>query len=81
MEPYFFIPGILSDNFIILSFEDYNQLCFVQFTKKMDSPDVNRRKHEKLSCLDFKVLLSIVTVYITVILHNESLALAEVLYN
>ncbi|XP_048791917.1 WD repeat-containing and planar cell polarity effector protein fritz homolog isoform X1 [Lagopus muta] len=47
--------GILSDNFIILSFEDYNQLCFVQFTKKMDSPDVNRRKHEKLSCLDFKI--------------------------
>ncbi|NWR61631.1 FRITZ protein, partial [Bucorvus abyssinicus] len=46
--------AVLTDNFIILSFEDHNQLCFIQFTKKMDSPDVNKRL-EKLSCLDFKV--------------------------
>ncbi|NXA16023.1 FRITZ protein, partial [Sapayoa aenigma] len=46
--------AVLTDNFIILSFEDHNQLCFIQFTKKMGSPDVNRRP-EKLSCLDFKI--------------------------
>nr|XP_021411511.1 WD repeat-containing and planar cell polarity effector protein fritz homolog [Lonchura striata domestica] len=46
--------AILTDNFIILSFEDHNQLCFIQFTKTMDSPDVNK-KLEKLSCLDFKI--------------------------
>ncbi|NXR43324.1 FRITZ protein, partial [Zosterops hypoxanthus] len=46
--------AILTDNFIILSFEDYNQLCFIQFTKTMDSPDVNKRL-EKLSCLDSKI--------------------------
>ncbi|PKK20586.1 WD repeat containing planar cell polarity effector [Columba livia] len=46
--------AILTDNFIILSFEDHNQLCFIQFTKKMDSLDVNKRL-EKLSCLDFKI--------------------------
>ncbi|XP_032039591.1 WD repeat-containing and planar cell polarity effector protein fritz homolog [Aythya fuligula] len=46
--------AVLADNFIILSFEDHNQLCFIQFTKKMGSPDVNRRL-EKLSCLDFKI--------------------------
>ncbi|XP_010086195.1 PREDICTED: WD repeat-containing and planar cell polarity effector protein fritz homolog [Pterocles gutturalis] len=46
--------AVLTDNFIILSFEDHNQLCFIQFTKKMDSHDVNKRL-EKLSCLDFKI--------------------------
>ncbi|XP_035751203.1 LOW QUALITY PROTEIN: WD repeat-containing and planar cell polarity effector protein fritz homolog [Egretta garzetta] len=46
--------AVLTDNFIILSFEDHNQLCFIQLTKKMDSPDVNKRL-EKLSCLDFKI--------------------------
>ncbi|NWU97699.1 FRITZ protein, partial [Upupa epops] len=46
--------AVLTDNFIILSFEDCNQLCFIQFTKKMDSPDSNKRL-EKLSCLDFKI--------------------------
>ncbi|XP_027518796.1 WD repeat-containing and planar cell polarity effector protein fritz homolog isoform X2 [Corapipo altera] len=46
--------AVLTDNFIILSFEDHSQLCFIQFTKKMDSPDVNKRL-EKLSCLDFKI--------------------------
>ncbi|NXC39357.1 FRITZ protein, partial [Penelope pileata] len=47
--------AVLSDSFIILSFEDYNQLCFVQFTKKMESPNVNRRRTEKLSCLELKI--------------------------
>ncbi|XP_068042519.1 WD repeat-containing and planar cell polarity effector protein fritz homolog isoform X2 [Anomalospiza imberbis] len=46
--------AVLTDNFIILSFEDHNQLCFIQFTKTMDSPDVNKRL-EKLSCLDSKI--------------------------
>ncbi|XP_010281632.1 PREDICTED: WD repeat-containing and planar cell polarity effector protein fritz homolog [Phaethon lepturus] len=46
--------AVLTDNFIILSFEDHNQLCFIQFTRKMDSSDVNKRL-EKLSCLDFKI--------------------------
>ncbi|NXM35474.1 FRITZ protein, partial [Oxyruncus cristatus] len=46
--------AVITDNFIILSFEDHNQLCFIQFTKKMDSPDVTKRL-EKLSCLDFKI--------------------------
>ncbi|KAM6085830.1 WD repeat-containing and planar cell polarity effector protein fritz homolog isoform 1-T7 [Theristicus caerulescens] len=46
--------AVLTDNFIILSFEDHNQLCFIQFTKKTDSPDVSKRL-EKLSCLDFKI--------------------------
>ncbi|NXX10528.1 FRITZ protein, partial [Podargus strigoides] len=46
--------AVLTNNFIILSFEDHNQLCFIQFTKKMDFPDVNKRL-EKLSCLDFKI--------------------------
>uniref|UniRef100_A0A8C0UWU8 WD repeat containing planar cell polarity effector n=1 Tax=Cyanistes caeruleus TaxID=156563 RepID=A0A8C0UWU8_CYACU len=46
--------AVLTDNFIILSFEDHNQLCLIQFTKAMDSPDVNKRL-EKLSCLDSKI--------------------------
>ncbi|XP_040454043.1 WD repeat-containing and planar cell polarity effector protein fritz homolog isoform X2 [Falco naumanni] len=46
--------AVLADNFIILSFENHNQLCFIQFTKKIDSPNVNKRL-EKLSCLDFKI--------------------------
>ncbi|NXP56350.1 FRITZ protein, partial [Heliornis fulica] len=46
--------AVLTDNFLILSFEDHKQLCFIQFTKKMDSPDVNK-KLEKLSCLDLKI--------------------------
>ncbi|NWR17308.1 FRITZ protein, partial [Emberiza fucata] len=46
--------AVLTDNFIILSFEDHNKLCFIQFTKTMDSPDVNKRL-EKLSCLDSKI--------------------------
>uniref|UniRef100_A0A8C5T633 WD repeat containing planar cell polarity effector n=1 Tax=Malurus cyaneus samueli TaxID=2593467 RepID=A0A8C5T633_9PASS len=46
--------AVLTDSFIILSFEDHNQLCFIQFTKTMDSLDVNKRL-EKLSSLDFKI--------------------------
>ncbi|NXK92760.1 FRITZ protein, partial [Formicarius rufipectus] len=46
--------AVLTDNFIILSFEDHNQLCFIQFTKKMDSLNVNKRL-EKLSCLDLQI--------------------------
>ncbi|KAM7118074.1 WD repeat-containing and planar cell polarity effector protein fritz homolog isoform 4-T4 [Ciconia maguari] len=46
--------AVLTDSFIILSFEDHNQLCFIQFTKKVNSPDINKRL-EKLSCLDFKI--------------------------
>ncbi|KAF4799683.1 WD repeat containing planar cell polarity effector [Turdus rufiventris] len=52
--------AVLTDNFIILSFEDHNQLCFIQFTKTMDSADANKRL-EKLSCLDSKVLSYICT--------------------
>ncbi|XP_030345047.1 WD repeat-containing and planar cell polarity effector protein fritz homolog isoform X2 [Strigops habroptila] len=54
MEEQTYLSAVLTDSFIILSFEDHNQLCFIQFTKKMDSPDVNKRL-EKLSCLDFKI--------------------------
>ncbi|NXA40800.1 FRITZ protein, partial [Eudromia elegans] len=46
--------AVLTDNFIVLSFGDHNQLCFIQFTKKMGSPDATKRL-EKLSCLDFKI--------------------------
>ncbi|NWI10771.1 FRITZ protein, partial [Crypturellus soui] len=46
--------AVLTDSFIILSFGDHNQLCFIQFTKKMESPGVNKRL-EKLSCLDVKI--------------------------
>ncbi|XP_064366197.1 WD repeat-containing and planar cell polarity effector protein fritz homolog isoform X2 [Dromaius novaehollandiae] len=46
--------AVLTDSFIVLSFADHDQLCFIQFTKKMSSPDVNKRL-EKLSCLDFKI--------------------------
>ncbi|NXA51498.1 FRITZ protein, partial [Nothocercus julius] len=46
--------AVLTDSFVVLSFEDHNQLCFIQFTKKMGSPDVNKGL-EKLPCLDFKI--------------------------
>ncbi|XP_058523858.1 WD repeat-containing and planar cell polarity effector protein fritz homolog isoform X4 [Ochotona princeps] len=52
--------ALLTDNFIILSFLAQNKLCFIQFAKKMDSPDVNKRL-EKLSALDYKVLSSVRT--------------------
>ncbi|KAL4824943.1 hypothetical protein H8958_010369 [Nasalis larvatus] len=51
---------ISDDSFIILSFLAQNKLCFIQFTKKMDSSDVNKRL-EKLSALDYKVLSSVRT--------------------
>uniref|UniRef100_A0A8C3P5D0 WD repeat containing planar cell polarity effector n=1 Tax=Chrysemys picta bellii TaxID=8478 RepID=A0A8C3P5D0_CHRPI len=46
--------AVLTDSFIILSFWEQNKLCFIQFTKKTGSPDVNKRL-EKLSSLDFKI--------------------------
>ncbi|KAM5249966.1 WD repeat-containing and planar cell polarity effector protein fritz homolog isoform 5-T8 [Hipposideros larvatus] len=46
--------ALLTDSFIILSFLAQNKLCFIQFTKKMGSPDVNK-KLEKLSALDYKI--------------------------
>ncbi|KAM7325983.1 hypothetical protein ACRRTK_014461 [Alexandromys fortis] len=46
--------ALLTDSFIILSFLAQNKLCFIQFTKKMDSLDVNKRL-ERLSALDYKV--------------------------
>ncbi|XP_045644044.1 WD repeat-containing and planar cell polarity effector protein fritz homolog isoform X5 [Ursus americanus] len=46
--------ALLTDNFIILSFLAQNKLCFIQFTKKMGSPDTNKRL-EKLSALDYKI--------------------------
>ncbi|XP_036190280.1 WD repeat-containing and planar cell polarity effector protein fritz homolog isoform X2 [Myotis myotis] len=52
--------ALLTDSFIILSFLAQNKLCFIQFTKKMGSPDVNKRL-EKLSALDYKILSSVRT--------------------
>ncbi|XP_072624678.1 WD repeat-containing and planar cell polarity effector protein fritz homolog isoform X12 [Canis lupus baileyi] len=46
--------ALLTDSFIILSFLAQNKLCFIQFTKKMGSPDTNKRL-EKLSALDYKI--------------------------
>ncbi|KAG5211389.1 hypothetical protein JEQ12_013818 [Ovis aries] len=51
---------ISDDSFIILSFLAQNKLCFIQFAKKMSSPDINKRL-EKLSALDYKVLSSVRT--------------------
>ncbi|KAG8523292.1 WD repeat-containing and planar cell polarity effector protein fritz, partial [Galemys pyrenaicus] len=48
------LDTISDDSFIILSFLAQSKLCFIQFTKKMGSPDINRRL-EKLSALDFKI--------------------------
>lgn len=52
--------AVLTDSFIILSFWEQNKLCFIQFTKKTGSPDINKRL-EKLSSLDFKVQLSMMS--------------------
>ncbi|XP_077171597.1 WD repeat-containing and planar cell polarity effector protein fritz homolog isoform X2 [Paroedura picta] len=46
--------AILTDSFMILSFWDHAKLCFIYFTKKAGSPDVNKRV-EKLSSSDFKI--------------------------
>ncbi|XP_077771725.1 WD repeat-containing and planar cell polarity effector protein fritz homolog isoform X2 [Canis aureus] len=46
--------ALLTDSFIILSFLAQNKLCFIQFAKKMGSPDTNKRL-EKLSALDYKI--------------------------
>lgn len=46
--------AVLTDSFMILSFWEQSKLCFIQFTKKSNSPDVNK-KLEKLSSLDIKI--------------------------
>ncbi|XP_037662524.1 WD repeat-containing and planar cell polarity effector protein fritz homolog [Choloepus didactylus] len=46
--------ALLTDSFFVLSFLAQNKLCFIQFTKKMGSPDINKRL-EKLSALDYKI--------------------------
>ncbi|XP_036607423.1 WD repeat-containing and planar cell polarity effector protein fritz homolog [Trichosurus vulpecula] len=46
--------AILTDSFIILSFLEQNKLCYIQFTKKLDSPDINKR-FEKLSTSEYKI--------------------------
>ncbi|XP_062972043.1 WD repeat-containing and planar cell polarity effector protein fritz homolog [Elgaria multicarinata webbii] len=46
--------AVLTDSFMILSFWEQSKLCFIQFTKKANSTDVNK-KLEKLSSLDFKI--------------------------
>ncbi|XP_006863065.1 PREDICTED: WD repeat-containing and planar cell polarity effector protein fritz homolog [Chrysochloris asiatica] len=46
--------ALLTDSFIILSFWAQNKLCFIQFTKKINSLDVDKRL-EKLSALDYKI--------------------------
>ncbi|KAJ6659569.1 hypothetical protein lerEdw1_018538 [Lerista edwardsae] len=46
--------AVLTDSFMILSFWEQSKLCFIQFAKKANSPDVNK-KLEKLSSLDVKI--------------------------
>ncbi|XP_007428481.1 WD repeat-containing and planar cell polarity effector protein fritz homolog [Python bivittatus] len=46
--------AVLTDSFMIFSFWEQSKLCFIQFTKKANSPDVNKRL-EKLSNFDFKI--------------------------
>ncbi|XP_077782710.1 WD repeat-containing and planar cell polarity effector protein fritz homolog isoform X3 [Podarcis muralis] len=46
--------AVLTDSFMILSFWEQSKLCFIQFTKKANSPDGNI-KLEKLSSLDIKI--------------------------
>ncbi|XP_073410154.1 WD repeat-containing and planar cell polarity effector protein fritz homolog isoform X2 [Dendrobates tinctorius] len=46
--------AVVTDTFIILSFLKENKLCFIQFTKKTGSPDINKHM-EKLSSLDMKI--------------------------
>ncbi|XP_059504284.1 WD repeat-containing and planar cell polarity effector protein fritz homolog isoform X2 [Stegostoma tigrinum] len=46
--------AVLADNFMIITFLESSKLCFVQLTKKQNSPDVERRI-EKLSSSDLKI--------------------------
>ncbi|XP_072363345.1 WD repeat-containing and planar cell polarity effector protein fritz homolog isoform X3 [Scyliorhinus torazame] len=46
--------AVLADNFMIIAFLETSKLCFVQFTKKQNSPEVDRRI-EKLSSSDLKI--------------------------
>ncbi|KAJ7344205.1 hypothetical protein JRQ81_000155 [Phrynocephalus forsythii] len=46
--------AVLTDTFMILSFWEQSKLCVIQFTRKANSPDVNK-KLEKISSMDFKI--------------------------
>ncbi|XP_078086568.1 WD repeat-containing and planar cell polarity effector protein fritz homolog isoform X2 [Mustelus asterias] len=46
--------ALLADNFMIMAFLETSKLCFVQFAKKQNSPDVERRI-EKLSSNELKI--------------------------
>ncbi|KAG8443941.1 hypothetical protein GDO86_009219, partial [Hymenochirus boettgeri] len=46
--------AVFTNSFIILSFLKENKLCLIQFTKKINSPDINKHL-EKLSPLDLKI--------------------------
>ncbi|KAM3852607.1 WD repeat-containing and planar cell polarity effector protein fritz homolog [Vipera latastei] len=46
--------AVLTDTFMIFSFWEQSKLCFIQSSKKANSPDVNKRL-EKLSDCDFKI--------------------------
>ncbi|KAK9411083.1 WD repeat-containing and planar cell polarity effector protein fritz like [Crotalus adamanteus] len=46
--------AVLTDTFMIFSFWEQSKLCFIQSSKKANSPDVNKRL-EKLSNFDFKI--------------------------
>lgn len=46
--------AVLADTFMVITFLETSKLCFVQFTKKQSSPDVNKRM-EKLSSSDLKI--------------------------
>ncbi|XP_067900331.1 WD repeat-containing and planar cell polarity effector protein fritz homolog isoform X1 [Heterodontus francisci] len=46
--------AVLADNFMIITFLETSKLCFIQFTKKQGSPDVEKRI-EKLSSSDLKI--------------------------
>lgn len=75
---FFFFLALLTDSFIILSFFAQNKLCFIQFTKKMGSPDVNKRL-EKLSALDYKVEISIYIVILLIIKIYQSITWVDIM--
>lgn len=63
---FIFSLALLTDSFMILSFLAQNKLCFIQFTKKMGSSEINRGM-EKLSSLDYKVEISMLLFFILVL--------------
>lgn len=46
--------AVLTDSFIILTFLEKNKVCYIQFTRKQSSPNINKRV-EKLSISDLKI--------------------------